>query len=504
MKTKAVSLAAALCLFALIFPARAGAAVMYYYSTGIVAYIDGMAIPSYNIGGRTAVLVDDLPAYGFKVEWDAAKDSVSVWTLALPDKKPAYVPPLKPKKPGAAMGRVSASAVWVSFNNRTAQAYDIGGKTAVVLEDLADTGEAKRDSQFYNIHLGLGGYSDSCVKTVWDPANNTISLLCVRPGDVIGTDLGQAKILGDQLTAVDYSPNTYGDWTDGYADTAYDIAGIALMDDPDASGYATFYEDSPALYLDAAQLLGELGVQYTFHDGILDITGSTVNDGLIAGQPLYNEFDSTRVLFPLDVSIAVDGDVKISPSGVDKPVAYEYEGGVMVNLDMLRQALGRQLYKWKFALPDGCTERIGNIVTSGTLVYINDMVIPSYTMDNGENYLFVGDLSKYGFNISRDGDKFTIAKSKIPAEGPIESQGARYPETYEPYENNWGIVQFPVYKGIYDVEFNGKSIDNVFIYNCYHTYDGPCISINGFAAAGGYYADTSIPNQIRIYTQVSK
>ncbi len=39
------------------------------YSTDIIANIDGMPIKSYNIGGRTVIVAEELSDYGFDVVW---------------------------------------------------------------------------------------------------------------------------------------------------------------------------------------------------------------------------------------------------------------------------------------------------------------------------------------------------------------------------------------------------------------------------------------------------
>lgn len=42
-----------------------GAVAGSFYTTDIVAYIDGMAVPSYNIGGKTAVIAEVCPLWLF-------------------------------------------------------------------------------------------------------------------------------------------------------------------------------------------------------------------------------------------------------------------------------------------------------------------------------------------------------------------------------------------------------------------------------------------------------
>ena len=62
------------------------------YATDIVTYLDGMPMPSYNIGGKTAILVRDLAPYGFEVEWDPEQCEAIVSSGVRPEQAPDYTP----------------------------------------------------------------------------------------------------------------------------------------------------------------------------------------------------------------------------------------------------------------------------------------------------------------------------------------------------------------------------------------------------------------------------
>lgn len=74
----------------------AGTKIGNLYATDIAAVWDGAVVPSYNIGGRTAVVLQDLADYGFLVEWTPGDGvnggRVSVTTQALPETLPSYIP----------------------------------------------------------------------------------------------------------------------------------------------------------------------------------------------------------------------------------------------------------------------------------------------------------------------------------------------------------------------------------------------------------------------------
>jgi len=57
---------------------KPGDVIGYTLYSNVVAYIDGMPIPSYNIGGSVYVAVDDLAYYGFSVSWDGTQRTLEV------------------------------------------------------------------------------------------------------------------------------------------------------------------------------------------------------------------------------------------------------------------------------------------------------------------------------------------------------------------------------------------------------------------------------------------
>ena len=57
---------------------KIGDVVGHTYYTDITAQIDGHPLPSYNIGGETAVVAEDLREYGFSVVWDGEARTLTV------------------------------------------------------------------------------------------------------------------------------------------------------------------------------------------------------------------------------------------------------------------------------------------------------------------------------------------------------------------------------------------------------------------------------------------
>lgn len=63
---------------------RAEGIVGYVLSTDITAYIDGYAIPSYNVDGHLGVVAEDLRSYGFSVLWNAEDCTLRVTRMERP------------------------------------------------------------------------------------------------------------------------------------------------------------------------------------------------------------------------------------------------------------------------------------------------------------------------------------------------------------------------------------------------------------------------------------
>ena len=110
--------------------------------TDIVAYIDDYAIRSYNIAGNTYIVVEDLAAYGFDVQWIAegsGKLVVGTTRTAVPSGYTTTYVPEKNTHPG---GTVAMQYLYTNITawlgERQVTGYNIGGYTCIGMDDLAD------------------------------------------------------------------------------------------------------------------------------------------------------------------------------------------------------------------------------------------------------------------------------------------------------------------------------------------------------------------------------
>lgn len=137
------------------------------YSTDIIAYIGGNEVPSYNIGGRTAVIIEDLDKseYGYPF-WFVYDDEKRMLTA---DGKTPYKTESKAErgKPGEILGNIYETDITVNLNNHDIKGYNIGGKTAVCIEDIGDMADSPNEEY---------GYSKFAAKYVWNEKDRTISL----------------------------------------------------------------------------------------------------------------------------------------------------------------------------------------------------------------------------------------------------------------------------------------------------------------------------------------
>lgn len=151
-------------IFAIITPATVtlaanGDVVGHIYSTDIRAFINGVEVESYNIGGKTAVVIEDIIAensHGYI--YDDNSRTLKFFSLS-----PYYLIEKKTEnqaKPGKIIGNIYETDIKTSIYDVTIPTYNIGGKTAVAIEDLG------YDSAFSPI----GG------KFVWNEKDRTISL----------------------------------------------------------------------------------------------------------------------------------------------------------------------------------------------------------------------------------------------------------------------------------------------------------------------------------------
>lgn len=127
------------------------------YSTDIKAFINGVEVKSYNIGGKTAVVIEDIiKENSHQYIYDDYTRTLKIFSL---NRLVEYKSDEK-LKPGKVIGKIYETDIKTSIYDVTIPTYNIGGKTAVAIEDLGN------DKEFSQI----GG------RYVWNEEERTISL----------------------------------------------------------------------------------------------------------------------------------------------------------------------------------------------------------------------------------------------------------------------------------------------------------------------------------------
>lgn len=107
-------------------------------STDIRAFVNGEAIHSMNIGGSTAIAVEDLRSYGFDVSWDPLERQVEIHPNPAKTVRSTYTPDSGGNQAvGNKIADVLATNIHTVSLGKEIPSFNINGTTAVLLQDLA-------------------------------------------------------------------------------------------------------------------------------------------------------------------------------------------------------------------------------------------------------------------------------------------------------------------------------------------------------------------------------
>ena len=143
------------------------------YSTDILAKIDGHNAPSYNIGGKTAVVIEELAdvesmrTYAVYAKYDDSARTLNVRMESSKNFWSEAYDEIKRGKVGKILGDVYETDIKVYINGYGLDGMNIGGKTAVAIEDLGKIGGVNEDF----------GYSKYRCTANWDAENKLLRLI---------------------------------------------------------------------------------------------------------------------------------------------------------------------------------------------------------------------------------------------------------------------------------------------------------------------------------------
>ncbi len=152
--------------------AKNGDVIGKIYSTDIIAKIDGLNAPSYNIGGKTAIIIEELAdknsslTYAINFKYDDTKRRLDVTMSSSKGFYGEEYDQIKRGNVGKIVGDVYETDIKVYFNGYEIEGMNIGGRTAVAIEDLGLIGGINEEF----------GYSKYRCRATWNDDQRIIAL----------------------------------------------------------------------------------------------------------------------------------------------------------------------------------------------------------------------------------------------------------------------------------------------------------------------------------------
>ena len=134
-------------------PLKIGDVIGDVLYSDITAYINGYAIPSSVINGKTLVVAEDLAKYGFDVKWDGTER-----TLKVELNKNKKITPLKvdkdtTQKPGTFKCNYLFTDIRTYLSGEVVDSYAIDGRTLIDFELLKKYGKISWDGKTRELRL---------------------------------------------------------------------------------------------------------------------------------------------------------------------------------------------------------------------------------------------------------------------------------------------------------------------------------------------------------------
>ena len=231
----------------------------HIYSTDIVAYINGILVNSYNIGGKTAVVVEELldfskTSYGFDGSYDDSKRLLSFYTTGYSGWGNSEIPASNIVS-GKIVGNIYNTDIKVDLNGEEVKGYNIGGKTAVTIEDIATIDPSHPNSEY--------GFSKYLCNFIYDNEKREI-YLNTYTADFLTTGVAktsklQFKLRDNVLTYEFDQINNYGNplWFDFSEDFALKEQNLIMplyMDGEVIGDMHIAYNETPNLRYDEEKI----------------------------------------------------------------------------------------------------------------------------------------------------------------------------------------------------------------------------------------------------------
>lgn len=166
----------------------------------ITAYINGHAIPTSVIEGKTLVAVEDLAKYGFDVKWDGTAKTLKVELNKNKEFKPLSVKKDTTNKPGTFKCKYVYTDIKTYLSGELVESFAVDGVTLIDFDLLGKYGKFQWDGSKREIKLTLNSSTPSVKMYVDFPSV---------------PDFGAFS--GTELVDFDSVDRTIGYWYDGYS-----------------------------------------------------------------------------------------------------------------------------------------------------------------------------------------------------------------------------------------------------------------------------------------------
>lgn len=193
-------LAALVCCAGTAF-AKSGDVSGKIYATDIKAYINGIEVPSYNIGGKTAFVIEDVFGKGCYTYRDECR--ALTWSFLSPESVVSGTSK-SGAKPGTPVGKIYETDIKTYMYDKLLPAFSLNGKMAVAIEDIA----------------GDEVFSDIGARYYWNPENREIFLEFMYSNSSEISKLCNAKHLTGKVEngKAEFSPELFN-----YGSLSFDI-----------------------------------------------------------------------------------------------------------------------------------------------------------------------------------------------------------------------------------------------------------------------------------------
>ena len=174
--------------------AEVGDVVGNVYSTDILATVNGYAVPSYSLDGKTAIALRDLENYDFHVYYDDyARIALVNFTLnAEEDVTP--IEGVERGTVGEVVGEVLETDITAYINGAYVQTYNIGGTLVAAIEDIAPWNDGSEFAAY--------GYAKTGLTYTWDEESRTVNLITLpKSNQFIAQNMAMENLLTLNLSA---------------------------------------------------------------------------------------------------------------------------------------------------------------------------------------------------------------------------------------------------------------------------------------------------------------